>query len=55
MLVSDGCAASTRAAHEDALARLSDGGFITVKSTDEVIELLAAHSTARDMREAAAV
>jgi biuret amidohydrolase len=55
MLVADGCSASTQAAHEDALARLSDGGFIAVKSTDEVIELLAAGSTASDTREVAAV
>jgi nicotinamidase-related amidase len=40
MLVADGCSASTQAAHEDALARLSDGGFIAVKSTDEVVALL---------------
>lgn len=47
MLVSDGCAASTQAAHEDALARLSDGGFIAVKSTDEVVALLGQTTASR--------
>lgn len=39
-LVSDGCAASTPAAHEDALARLTDGGFIVAKTTAQVLALL---------------
>jgi ureidoacrylate peracid hydrolase len=40
MLVSDGCASSTPEAHLDALERMTDGGFIAAKTTDEVIALL---------------
>jgi nicotinamidase-related amidase len=39
-LVSDGCSAPTPEAHEDAIARMTDGGFITAKTTDEAIALL---------------
>jgi nicotinamidase-related amidase len=36
-LVSDGCASSTRVAHEDALQRQGDGGLIKVRTVDELI------------------
>jgi ureidoacrylate peracid hydrolase len=39
-LVGDGCAATTRKAHEDAIQRMTDGSFITAHTTDEVIERL---------------
>jgi nicotinamidase-related amidase len=35
-LVSDGCAASTPEAHEDALQRMTDGGFVAASTADEV-------------------
>jgi nicotinamidase-related amidase len=37
-LVTDGCSASIRGAHEDALQRMNDGGFIALKTADEIIE-----------------
>ncbi len=40
-LVTDGCAASTPEAHTDALARMTDGGFIEGKTTAEALALLA--------------
>ena len=40
ILVSDGCAASTPEAHADALARMTDGGFIVAKTTAQVLALL---------------
>jgi ureidoacrylate peracid hydrolase len=36
-LVTDATCASTRAAHEDALSRMTDGGFIAARTTDEVL------------------
>lgn len=36
-LVSDACAASTPEAHEDAVARMTDGGFIAARTTEEVV------------------
>lgn len=35
-LVGDGLASSTRAAHDDALQRMTDGGLIKLRSTDEL-------------------
>jgi nicotinamidase-related amidase len=35
-LVTDATCASTRAAHEDALSRMTDGGFIAARTTDDV-------------------
>ncbi len=37
-LVTDGCSASTPEAHDDALQRMNDGGFIALKSSDEIID-----------------
>jgi nicotinamidase-related amidase len=37
-LVSDATCSSTRAAHEDALGRMTDGGFIGAMETDDVIK-----------------
>lgn len=39
-IISDGCSAPTPEAHQDAIERLTDGGFITAKTTDEAITLL---------------
>jgi ureidoacrylate peracid hydrolase len=39
-LIADGCAASTPEAHDDALARLTDGGFIAARTTAEALALL---------------
>jgi nicotinamidase-related amidase len=39
-LVSDGCTSSTRAAHEEALARMTDGDIMTARTTAEVVVLL---------------
>lgn len=41
-LVSDACTSSTRAAHLDALERMSDGGLIKVRSAEELLQQLAA-------------
>lgn len=41
-LVGDACCSSTRAAHDDAIARMTDGGFINCLSTDEAIDKVAA-------------
>ncbi len=35
-LVSDGLASSTRKAHDDALQRMTDGGLMKLRSTDEL-------------------
>ena len=37
-LVSDACSASTPEAHDDALQRMNDGGFIAVKTTRQVVD-----------------
>jgi nicotinamidase-related amidase len=39
-LVEDATCSSSPEAHEDAIARMTDGGFIVAKSTREVLELL---------------
>lgn len=39
-IIEDGCSAPTPEAHTDAVERMTDGGFITSKTTDEAIELL---------------
>jgi len=44
-LVSDGCCASTTAAHEDAIQRMTDGGFLSAKTTDEAVRLVASIHT----------
>jgi len=44
-LVTDATCASTRAAHEDAIQRMTDGGFIAAKTTDLVIEQVASVAT----------
>ncbi len=36
-LVADGTAASTTAAHEDALARMTDGGFVVARTASEIV------------------
>lgn len=36
-LISDACSASTLEAHEDALQRMNDGGFIAIKTADQVV------------------
>jgi len=41
-LVTDATCASTRAAHEDALNRMTDGGFIAARTTHEVVREIAA-------------
>lgn len=41
-LVSDGCCASTLAAHEDAIQRMTDGGFVSARTTDEAVILVTA-------------
>jgi nicotinamidase-related amidase len=45
-LVEDACAASTPAAHEDAVARLGDGSFIAVRTTEDVAREVAALGSA---------
>ncbi|HEY5890595.1 MAG TPA: isochorismatase family cysteine hydrolase [Acidimicrobiia bacterium] len=37
-LVQDGCSATTPEAHKDALERMNDGGFIALKTSDQVVE-----------------
>jgi nicotinamidase-related amidase len=37
-LVTDGCSASTPDAHDDALQRMNDGGFIALKTSAEIIK-----------------
>jgi nicotinamidase-related amidase len=39
-LVEDACCSSTPEAHEDAIQRMTDGGFIVAKSTDEALAML---------------
>lgn len=39
-LVEDACCSSTPEAHEDAIQRMTDGGFIVAKSTEEALALL---------------
>lgn len=41
-LVSDGCCASTPELHENALERMTDGGLIAAKATDEILAMIAA-------------
>jgi nicotinamidase-related amidase len=41
-LVEDACCSSTRAAHDDAIGRMTDGGFIDCLSTDEAVSKIAA-------------
>lgn len=43
-LVSDGCAASTPELHANALERMTDGGLIAAKTTEEVLAMIAAHA-----------
>jgi nicotinamidase-related amidase len=50
-LVTDGCAASTPEAHTDALARMTDGGFIVGKTAAEVVALLDAATRDKPARE----
>jgi nicotinamidase-related amidase len=45
-LVADATCSSTPGAHEDAIARMTDGGFIAAKSTQEALELLESMSPA---------
>ena len=40
-LVNDGCASSTRVAHEDALQRMTDGGLIKSRTVDELVATIA--------------
>ena len=40
-LVSDACTSSTKELHENALVRMTDGGFIASRTTDEICEELA--------------
>ena len=40
-LVSDACTSSTKELHENALVRMTDGGFIASRSTDEIVAELA--------------
>lgn len=40
-LVPDACASSTRAAHDDALQRMSDGGLIKLRTVDELFATIA--------------
>jgi len=51
-LVADATCASTRAAHEDALSRMTDGGFIAARTTREVVREIA--SVAAESRGASA-
>ena len=44
-LISDGCAASTPGAHHDALARMTDGGFIVARTTDQLLSLMGSAQT----------
>lgn len=41
-LVSDGCASSTRLAHDDALQRMTDGGLIKARTVDELVAMIEA-------------
>lgn len=43
-LVRDGTCSSTRRAHEDAIERMTDGGFIAAKSTDQLVAEVSALS-----------
>ena len=44
-LVSDACSASTPEAHEDAIARMTDGSFIAARTTEDVVADVAALRT----------
>lgn len=44
-LVSDACSASTPGAHEDAIARMTDGSFIAARTTEDVAAEVAALRT----------
>lgn len=46
-LVSDGCASSTRIAHDDALQRMSDGGLIRLRRVDELCATIEGATTVR--------
>lgn len=37
-LITDACSSSTVEAHEDALQRMNDGGFIALKTADQIIQ-----------------
>jgi nicotinamidase-related amidase len=37
-LAADACSASTPEAHDDAIARMTDGGFIAARTTDDIAE-----------------
>ncbi len=37
-LITDGCSASTPEAHDDALDRMNDGGFIGLKTTQQIVD-----------------
>jgi nicotinamidase-related amidase len=41
-LVSDGCASSTRLAHEDAIQRMTDGGLIKARTADDLVAIIEA-------------
>jgi nicotinamidase-related amidase len=43
-LVSDGCAAFTPELHANALERITDGGLIAAKTTEEVLAMIAANA-----------
>jgi nicotinamidase-related amidase len=45
-LVEDATCSSTPEAHEDAITRMTDGGFIVSKSTEQALELLESMSSA---------
>lgn len=44
-LITDGCSASTPEAHDDALQRMNDGGFIALKSAEDIIHEVRALTT----------
>jgi nicotinamidase-related amidase len=44
-LVSDGCSASTPEAHDDALQRMTDGGFVVADTADRIVERVRGLST----------
>jgi len=43
-LVSDGCVASIPELHANALERMTDGGLIAAKTTEEVLAMIAANA-----------
>jgi nicotinamidase-related amidase len=44
-LVSDACSASTPEAHDDAIARMTDGSFVAARTTEDVVAEVAALRT----------